>query len=132
MEAMFREIIVEKASHTDYTLTQSTGLPDTVNLPALEVTPAPTSTVETARPPSPTHAASGVLHPGGQEQVEVVVAEDVGGGTSMEETEGGGTVDVEACATATAPPEVVEKAVEDDTYAIVDTHAPREPAQKVK
>ena len=49
----------------------------------------------------------------------------------MEEAEGGGTVDVEANATATAPPEVVEKAVEDDVHAIVDTHAPGEPAQKV-
>ena len=132
MEAMFREILAGKASHTDYTLTQSTSLPNTVNVVALEVTPAPTSTVETARPPSPTHAASGVSHPGGQEQVEVAAAEDVGGGTSMEEAEGGGTVDVEAYTTATAPPEVVEKVVEDDAYAIVDTHAPGETAHKVK
>jgi hypothetical protein len=49
----------------------------------------------------------------------------------MEEAEGGGTVDVEAYATATTSLEVVEKDVEDNVHAIVDTHAPREPAQKV-
>jgi hypothetical protein len=37
--------------------------------------------------------------------------------TSMEEAEGGGTMDGEVDAGATTPPEVVEKAVEDDAYA---------------
>jgi hypothetical protein len=130
MEAMFRELLAGKASHTDFTLTQSTSLPDTVHMHpvVLQVTPAPTATIETARPPSPTHVASGVSHPGGQEPVEVATADDVEGGTSMEEAEGGVTVDVEAYASATTPLEVVEKAVEDDVHAIVDTHAPGEPA----
>ena len=132
MEAMFREILAGKAYHADHTLTQSTSLPELVNPVALEVIPAPTANVETERPPSPTHATSGVSHPGGQEPVEVVAAEDVGGGVSMEEAEGGGAVDVEANAITTAPPEVVEKVVQDDVYSIVDTHAPGEPAQKVK
>jgi len=35
----------------------------------------------------------------------------------MEEAEGGGTMDGEVDAGATTPPEVVEKAVEDDAYA---------------
>jgi hypothetical protein len=131
MEAMFRELLAGKASHTDFTLTQSTSVPDAVHPVALQVTPAPTATIDTARPPSPTHAASGVSHPGGQEPVEVATADDVGGGTSMEEAEGGVTVDVEAYGSATAPAEVVEKVVEDDVHAIVDTHAPGEPAQKV-
>ena len=132
MEAMFREILAGKASHTDSTLTQSTSLQDTVQPVALQVTPAPTAIIETARLPSPTHAASGVSHPGGQEQVEVVAAEDIGGGISMEEAEGGGAVDVEANASTTAAPEVLEKVVEDDVYSIVDTQVTGEPAQKVK
>ena len=119
------------ASHTDSTVTQSTSLQDTVHLVALQVTPVPTAIIEIARPPSPTHGASGVSHPSGQEQVEVAVAENVGGGTSMEEAEGRGTVDGEADAGAIAPPKLVEKVVEDDVYAIVDTPAPGEPAQKV-
>jgi len=68
MEAMFREILAGKASHTNSTVTQSTSLQDTVHLVALQVTPAPTAIIETARPPSPTLAASGVSHPHGQEQ----------------------------------------------------------------
>jgi hypothetical protein len=131
MEAMFRELLAGKASQTDFILTQSTSLPDIVHPVALQVTPEPTATIETARPPSPTHATSGVSHPGGQEHVEVVAAEDVGGGTSMEEAEGGGIVDVEGHVSATTPLELVEKAAEDDVHAIVDTHAPGEPAQKV-
>ena len=131
MEAMFREILAGEASHTDSTVTQSTSLQDTVHLVALQVTPAPTAIIETARPPSPTLDASGVSHPSGQEQVSMAAAEDVGGGTLMEEAEGGGTVDGEVDAGATAPPEVVEKVVEDDAYAIVDTPAPGELAQKV-
>lgn len=79
----------------------------------------------------PTHVASGVSHPNGQEQVEVAAAEDVRGGTLMEEAEGGGTVDGEADAGATTPPELVEKAVKDNVYPIVDTPAPGEPPQKV-
>ena len=130
MEAMLRELLAGKASQTDFTLTQSISLPDTVQPLALQATPEPTATLETARPPSPTHGASGVSHPGGQEQVEVVVAEDVGGGTSMEEAEGGGIVDVEAHMVATRPSELVEKVAE-DVHAIVDTHAPGEPAEKV-
>ena len=132
MEAMFRELLAGKASHTDSTVTQSTSLQETVHLVALQVTPAPTAIIETARPPLPTHVVSGVSHPSGQEQVEVAAAEDVGGGTSMEEAEGGGTLDGEADAGATTAPELVEKAVEDDVYAIVDTLAFGEPAQKVK
>lgn len=131
MEAMFLQLLAGQASHTDFTLTQSTSLQDTVQPVALQVTPAPTAIIETARPPSPTHAASGVSHPSEQEQVKVAVAEDVGGGTSLEEAEGGGTVDGEADAGATAPPELVEKAIEDNVHAIVDTPAPGEPAQKV-
>ena len=131
MEAIFRELLAGKASQTDFTLTQSTSLEDTVNLVALQVTPAPAAIIETARPPSPTHAASGVSHPSEQEHVEVVAAEHVGGGTSMEDAEGRGTVDGEADAEAIAPPEVVEKAVEDNVYAIEDTPALGEPAQKV-
>ena len=131
MEAMFREILAGKASHTDSTVTQSTSLQDTVPNVALQVTPTPTAIIETVRPPSPTHAASGVSHPSGQEQVEMAVAEDVGGGTSLEEAEGRGTVDGEVDGGATAPPEVVEKVVEDDAYTIVDTPAPGELAQKV-
>ena len=61
----------------------------------------------------------------------MAAAEDVGGGTSMVEAEGGGTMDGEVDAGATAPPEVVDKAVEDHAYAIVDTPAPGELAQKV-
>jgi hypothetical protein len=121
MEAMFREILAGKASHTDSIVTQSTSLQDTVHLVALQVTPAPMTIIETARPPSPTLAASGVSHPHGQEQVEMAAAGDVEGGTWMEEAAGGGTMDGEVDAGATAPPEVVEKAVEDDAYAIVDT-----------
>ena len=132
MEAMFREILAGKAAHTDSTVTQSTSLQDTVNLVALQVTPTPTGFIETTRPPSPTLAASGVSHPHGQEQVEMATAEDVGGGTSMVEAEGGGKMDGEVDAGAIAPPEVVDKAVEDDAYAIVDTPAPGELAQKVK
>ena len=74
---------------------------------------------------------SGVSHPSEQEHVEVVAAEHVGGGTSMEDAKGRGTVDGEADAEAIAPPEVVEKAVEDNVYAIEDTLALGEPAQKV-
>ena len=132
MEAMFREILAGEASHTDSTVTQSTSLQDTVHLVALQVTPAPTAIIETAKPPSPTHAVSGVLHPNGQEQVEMAATEDVRGGTSMEEAVGGGTMDGKVDAGAIAPPELVEKAVQDDAYAIVDTPAPGELAQKVK
>jgi hypothetical protein len=89
MEAMFPEFLAGKASHTNLTLMQSTSLHDTVHPVALQVTPTPTAIIETARPPSSTHVASGVSHPSGQEQVEVVAAEDVGGGTSMEEAEEG-------------------------------------------
>ena len=35
MEAMFREILAGKASHTDFTLTQSTSLQDTIHHVAL-------------------------------------------------------------------------------------------------
>ncbi len=132
MEAMFREILAGKASHADYTLTQSTTLPDRVNPVALEVLAAPTDTVGTSRPPSPTHVASGVSHPGGEEFLEVVAADDVGGGFPMDEAEGGGAVDVEANAITTAEEEVLEKVVQDDAYSIVDTQAAGEPAQKVK
>ena len=131
MEAMFREILAGKASHTDSTVTQSTSLQDTIHPVPLQVTPAPTAIIETARPPSPTLAASGVSHPSGQEQTEIAIAEDVGGGTSMEEAEGGGTMDGEVDAGATTPPEVVEKAVEDDAYAIANIPAPGELAHQV-
>ena len=40
-------------------------------------------------------------------------------------------MDGEADAGATTPPELVEKAEEDDVYAIVDTPVLGEPAQKV-
>ena len=125
IEGMFRELMSGKASCTDSTLPQTKDAPVPATPVSLQVTPTPTAITEPRRAPSPNHGASGVTQTSLPRDDEVDAAEEVGGGQSMEQAKGGGTVEGEAAVTAP----VAEPVHQDDPYAVDQTKPSAEQTQ---
>jgi hypothetical protein len=117
IEAMFRQLMARKSSCTDTTLPQTKDAPLPATPVSVQVTSTPAAITEPRRAPSPNHGASGVSQTSLPRDDEVGAAEEVGGGQSMEEGKGGGTVEGEAAVTAP----VAEPVHQEDPYAVEQT-----------